>query len=340
MSTLDKYILEVGKHLPRKNRLDLQTEIRSTLEDMLEDRAQQTGRPVDEALIADVLKEYGAPAKVAAAYQTTRYLIGPRMYSLFIMVLQIVLIVLFAVMLGTFILSSYRSGFTGQEFIASLGKVGLDFLMGAIAAFGNIVIVFAILERVLPATEFEAEAEKWDPADLNAEPDPDQISRRELIFEIIFTVLALALFNLYPNWIGFVMKADSTWIYIPSLSDAFFSYLPWINLLWVLDIALDLYLLRKGVWQTVTRLVKLAIIVAEIMLAVVMLTGPSLVAIDAATLANTPVAASADVLASLLNLAPMIVLVIVIIVQTIEAAQIIIGLVKQRAAAKPFMPKR
>jgi uncharacterized protein (UPF0216 family) len=39
MNLIDKYITEVGKHLPRKNRADIEAEIRSTLEDMLEERS-------------------------------------------------------------------------------------------------------------------------------------------------------------------------------------------------------------------------------------------------------------------------------------------------------------
>ena len=56
MNLLDKYIHEVGKHLPRKNRADLEAEIRSTLEDMLEDRSQHTDRPMDDELTAELLK--------------------------------------------------------------------------------------------------------------------------------------------------------------------------------------------------------------------------------------------------------------------------------------------
>jgi hypothetical protein len=35
MNLLDKYILEIGKHISRRNRPDLLAEIRSTIEDML-----------------------------------------------------------------------------------------------------------------------------------------------------------------------------------------------------------------------------------------------------------------------------------------------------------------
>ena len=69
MNLIDKYIVEVGKHLPRKNRADIEAEIRSTLEDMLDERKQGDG-PADEATVMQVLKEYGAPREVAAKYKT------------------------------------------------------------------------------------------------------------------------------------------------------------------------------------------------------------------------------------------------------------------------------
>ncbi len=87
---LDRYVIEVGKHLPRKNRVDIEREIRSSLEDMLEDRSKESGQPVDDALILDLLRGYGAPETVAATYLPERYLIGPRLYPFFSMVVKIV----------------------------------------------------------------------------------------------------------------------------------------------------------------------------------------------------------------------------------------------------------
>ncbi len=235
MNMLDRYIQEVGRRLPRQNRADLQAEIRSNLEELIEDRAQQSGRAIDEALTAEVLKAYGAPEKVAESYCPTRYLIGPRLYPFFTMVLKIVITVLFAVGLGGFILN-YFTGDLGAEFLPALGQYGLEFLAGAISAFGNIVIVFAILERVLPPSELSKDETEWDPAQLNATPNPDEIKRNELIVDILFTVLILAALNLYTNRIGIYWLEDNAWVMIPFLSDAFFSYLPWINLLWVLQV--------------------------------------------------------------------------------------------------------
>ena len=333
MDLLDKYMVEVGKHLPRKNRLDLQAEIRSTIEDMLEDRSQETGRPVDETLIAEVLKEYGAPAGVAAGYQPVRYLIGPRLYPIFEMVVKIVLAVLTVLSLVGFGIVAARSGGAGEAFLASLGKWLLEYLAGLISAFGNIVLVFAILERVLPTAEFEKEAEAWTPADLDAEPDPDQVKRGELIFETLFIALALAFINLYPDWIGFFNMKDGAWVFFPVLSEAFFRYLPWINLLGLLEIGLNLYLLRQGAWQTVTRLIHIVFELAGVGLAAVMLVGPSLVSLDAALAAGI-FGDAYGVMARMFGFIPVIVLVIVIIVQTIEALQATWRLLNPRGVGK------
>jgi|SRR5688500_16974378 len=95
MNLIDKYIAEVGKHLPRKNRVDIEAEIRSTLEDMLDERKKDDG-PADEATIMKWLKEYGSPRDVAMTYKTHQYLIGPRLFPMFETVVRIV----FAVVAG------------------------------------------------------------------------------------------------------------------------------------------------------------------------------------------------------------------------------------------------
>lgn len=337
MSLLDKYIVEVGKHLPRKNRLDLQTEIRSTLEDMLEDRSREAGRPVDEAMISEVLQEFGAPAKVAASYQPARYLIGPRTFPLFELLIKIVSSVLIMASLIGFGLRFWEGVTTGPAFIQALGNWALQLMGSLISAFGSIVLVFAILERVLPASEFEQDEEKWVPALLNAEPDPDEVKRSELIVETLFIVLGLVLLNLYPQVRSMATLQSSPLLYLLPLSEAFYSYLPWINLLGVLTIALNLFLLRQGAWTTLTRLASLGLDLAGILLAGAMLVGPALV--DTALLSSMPGAGANEVLVPLMNVVPKIALVIVIVVQSIEAVQIIWRLVGSRNAPKAFLPK-
>jgi len=337
MNLLDQYMMEVGKHLPRKGCSDLQAEIRSTIEDMIEDRSQQRGIPMDEALISEVLQEYGAPAKVASFYKPTRYLIGPKLYPFFEMVVKIVFSVLTLVALIGASINFIIRGANSQAILLVLQNYGLQYLTGIISAFGNIVLVFAIMERIQPSIEFESESETWTPADLNAEPNPDDVKHSGLIFEILFSTLGLALFNLYPNLIGFAMMKSNTWIFFPVLSDAFFRYLPWINLLWILHILLDLYLLRKGTWQTATHLFNLVLEGAGIALACAMFIGPSLVSLNTEKIAET-MGKSANMGINLFSILPQMVLLILIIVESIELLQGIWGLLIKRSARKMILP--
>ena len=332
MNLIDKYIVEVGKHLPRKNRADIEAEIRSTLEDMLDERSERTqgeGRADNEAVIA-LLKEYGSPREVAESYTGPRYLIGPRVFPIFELVTKIVVAVLIAVSLAGIGLSLAGSALVGAELFKTLGERALDLLGGLIAAFGNIVLVFAILERVLPAKEFEEE-EEWNPAELASEPDPDRVNFGEQIFEMFFLVLFLIIFNLYPGIIGIGFFDESNWVFIsPVLTETFFSYMPWLNLLILLQLGFNVYLLRQGFWSTSTRLMNIVLELGSIALAVAMLRGPDLVSLTASQLAGTPLEESAEIFITIANLAPLVALSIVIIVSSIEVAQAVFHILKSR----------
>lgn len=332
MNLMDRYIAEVGKYLPRRQRADIEAEIRSTLEDMLEER-NQAGASGEAAVVA-LLKEYGEPRKVAESYIGPRYLIGPRIYPTFELIVKIVMAALLgAGLLGYVVSSSITGSFAGPDFLSFLAEFWTGLLGGMFSAFGTIVIVFAILERVLPASEFEKEEEKWDPASLAKGPDPDEVKVSDAIATIIFTVIGLVIFNVYPDVVGIFFGTDGEWAFVPILSDAFFTYLPWINLIGVLQIVFNLYQLRERVWTTFTRLCNIVIEVSSIVLAIAMLTGPSLIDLGASNFAGSPLADLAGVLEKVMGFAPAIVLLIVIIIGSIEVAQMVYRLTKSKPSS-------
>lgn len=331
MNLIDKYIAEVGKYLPRRNRADIEAEIRSTLEDMLEERKLGQDKADDEMLIA-LLKEYGAPRKVAESYTGPRYLIGPRVYPTFELVTKIVVAVLVAISLVGLGLSLSNSSLVGPEFLKTVGNSALGLFSGLITAFGNIVLVFAILERVLPAKEFQEE--EWNPAELAKEPDSDRVKFGEQIFEMFFLGLFLIIFNLYPEIIGIGFFDDNQWVFIsPILTDAFFSYLPWLNILVLLQLGFNVYLLRQGTWDITTRIMNIVLELLSIALAVIMLRGPDLVALTSSQLKGTPLEEAGQVFVTIANLAPTLALTVVIIVSSIEVAQAVLHLMKSRPSA-------
>jgi hypothetical protein len=331
MNLIDRYVTEVGKYLPRKNRLDIEAELRSTLEDMLEDRSQQTSRPADEALASELLQEYGAPRKVAATYQTHPYLIGPRMFPTYTLLLKFVL---FAVTLGltiAMVVSMIGSNLTTPEFLKALGDFAVNLLSALVAAFGNVTLIFAILERVMPVPGFE-EKGTWTPAELTAEPNPGQAKLGEAIVNIIFTSAALIIFNFYPQIIGIWNLENGTWTQMAGLSEAFFRYLPWINLTGVLTIALHLWLLRTEVWNVFTRLLHIVLQIIGIGIAAAMLRGPSLLKLYPGAIPSDAETVVTTVFSWII---PMV-LIIVIVTSTVEIVRELVRMLRPGKLTFPF----
>jgi hypothetical protein len=301
---IDTYVSEVGRRLPGKARTDIQAEIRSILQDMLEERSQKTGKPVDDEMTLEILKEYGAPEKVAATYQGERYLVGPRLYPLFMLVLRIVLIVigvLAAIGLG---IALSTTPLNLQKAIETIARTVADFGSSAMVSLGNIVLIFAILEWILfregRKVEFKGlpSEKEWDPRTLLRVSPTNQVRMAETIIEIVGCFAAIVIFNFYPQIIGFtpslnaVMESGNWAVgfgnltFVPVLSKAFFAFVPYLTLVWVLTILLDIVLLRMGHWNALTRLSLIGLKAANMIIAVAMLAVPSLLAITAQSLAN------------------------------------------------------
>jgi len=278
MNLIDRYIQHVGKHLPEKSREDLKREIRSLVEDTLEDRSRELGRKVDTAMTVDVLKEFGRPEKMAVSYTPERYLIGPRLFPTFWLVVKIVTSVMLAIALVKLFIGL---GQPDPNFPRLLLQTFFEFVGSIITALGNVVVIFAAIQYFMPELSHEVEkADEWNPLKMEKIEDEDQVSRVEQAFGITFSVIGLALFNFFPELLGFSFSSNGEWISLPALSEAFFTYLPWINLLWGAEIILSLFLLIQGQWQNATRWVSIAIKIMTVGLAGFMLAGPSLVGLN------------------------------------------------------------
>ncbi len=332
MKLIERYVSEVGKNLPLiKGREDIEKELRSTLEDMLEERAEKAGRPVDEAMEIELLKEYGSPNKVAMTYNPQPYLIGPRMFPFFLTVLKIVIpIVVIVLLVLTGIQAVTETPLMGREFINIIGDGLAGIVSAAITATGYIIVIFAILERVLPDSEIDdlKTDEDWNPASLT-ENDPDTVKRGDLIAEIAFTFVGLAILNLYPEILGMSFFSDGDFFFVPMFSDIFLKFVPWINAIFLIEIVLDIYLLRKAIWTIGTRIVNIILSVASLTLAVVFIRTTDIIGFTAESFANSPFTPEqAEKFITIANVAFSISLIVVIIIVSIELIKAVIGLVR------------
>jgi hypothetical protein len=74
---IEVFIDDTVRLLPRRQRDDVAAELRALLNDELSARAQESGRPADDALALSLVRGYGLPNEVAARYQPAWTIIDP-----------------------------------------------------------------------------------------------------------------------------------------------------------------------------------------------------------------------------------------------------------------------
>jgi HAAS domain-containing protein len=329
MNLIDKYIAEIGKYLPRKNRADIEAEIRSTLEDMLDERKPAEG-PADEATVLELLKEYGSPREVAATYKPHQYLISPRLFPTFEMVLRIVFAIVLVASFVGLALSLVKTNLTGPEFVPALGQWFGGLFSGLLAAFGYVALVFAVIERTNAMKRFEKQFMEWDPKELKSEPDPEQIDLPDHIAILIFTFLGLVVFNLYPNLFSIRYPSDGAWVTLPILSATFFSFLPWINILGLLQIVFNSFMLGQRTWTPATRILGILIDIAGMVLAVVILRTHGIFGLTPQALNAIGISEGADNLSRLFNSLPALIIAIVVIATSVKVIKSLLRLFTNR----------
>jgi hypothetical protein len=120
-------------------------------------------------------------------------------------------------------------------------------------SLGWLLITFIILQRfdVKP----DLDDEPWDPQSLPQINENEDIKRGELIFGLVFSILILVLVTFFPQWIGFVTTPGGKFYPNPVL----IQHLGWIKASLLSGIALEIYLLWKGSWSLIPRIVKIAV---------------------------------------------------------------------------------
>jgi hypothetical protein len=191
---VERYIHEVGRYLPQKERADIQAELRSQIQDQLEDRF---GGAASEADVAAVLTELGDPRRMAASYGSAQYLVGPALYPAMMLVLRrgwvlIPPIVVIVRVLAT-LLDEAPRGLVELLVETALGAAQATFIFSAI-----VVLIFAIIERSGEDLDALTGKEKaFDPLALPEVNDPAAVDRFDAVFNAAlgaFVALALLYF--------------------------------------------------------------------------------------------------------------------------------------------------
>jgi hypothetical protein len=245
MELIDRYVYEVGRYLPRKNRGDIQAELRSLLSDTLDARVE--GEAGEEDVVA-LLKEFGPPAKIAASYRPeSQYLVGPELFPTFRSVVGIallVMVVVHAVLFGVTL-------FTDPDILKALDVLS-GFIGSALSVLGAIVAVFYGLQYF--DVRLAKPSEEWEPRELPVIDVKNEISRGGTLFDIALSLVILAAALVFPSYIGVVVSPGTPILTDPVIT----SHIPLIAAALIVGLIVDITLLWRGRWQTGTRLAKMA----------------------------------------------------------------------------------
>ncbi|MBN2540092.1 MAG: hypothetical protein JXB08_01055 [Bacilli bacterium] len=190
---IERYIYDVTRRLPEKQREEVKKELRANIDDMLSDN------PTDQE-IEEVLLSLGHPRKMANGYRgKERYLIGPEWMDDYLMVLKIAIIIMasigFVVALIDSVLNPESSGLIGKIFEVFFKAIagGID---SAFSAFAVVTLIFIAIEQGAKKGTWKFEL-RFLP-ELPKQGDKE-ISKTGTVFSLIFSMIFGVLF-LYLFW--------------------------------------------------------------------------------------------------------------------------------------------
>lgn len=245
---VERYVHQVGRYLPPNERAEIEVELRSQIQDQLEDR--YAGSPTQEQM-ASVLAEFGHPYKMATSYSTEKYLVGPMLYPYFMLVLRHVLLlvpstVVFLNIFGALI-SPPENTIFGWLVETVIAAVQATLMFSAV-----VVLFFALIQH--SRGKIDEKEGGFDPLDLPKIDDPFEVDRFETVSGIAFGTIFLLVFVYFLSVGGltlhFNLSNPGTVIPVP---------LQWLILLIVAgtsQIIMHLFILRRKRWSVATWLIE------------------------------------------------------------------------------------
>ncbi len=281
---LDRYLLAVKRELTGKQREDIAAEIESYLLDLLEERFPKT-KEITEAQIKEILQEMGAPRKVAAQYSPQRYLIGPRLFPTYFLVLKIVIAAVVGALTLSFIITSVigETSIVWLDILEYLGTIW----SGALSAGGSLTLVFALIERFGEGKEIKEidELQKFKLHDLPDLPvEEKEPSKIGLSIEIALGIIGIMFFTYVKSTGGrvpYFFNPQTEMQLVRLFTDNFLQYVPLILALAGLDLTRNITLLIQGYHSVLTNWWQICTQSAHVVLMAFLIKSLPLITLDA-----------------------------------------------------------
>lgn len=261
---IDRYVYDVVRRLPQAQRTDIEKELRTLIEDLLEERA--AGNPYEKRLVDEVLSGLGNPALLATQYRgTDRHLIGGEYYDAYWWILKIVLLcvgagTVIAAIVSFFVGLPVSAGFDYTRYFIDWLSDHIQMVVSSLfGAFAIITIAFAVMERC--QAKISMGRGSWTPDRLPQIPDRKaMIKPSESVISIVALVVFMVLLAVAPHLIGY-WRVEEGGLQVISIFnlEAWPRVLPLLLLGFALGIVQEIVKLVKGRYCTTVAAVTAAV---------------------------------------------------------------------------------
>jgi len=243
-SLTDRYVTATVRDLDDDQRAEVERELRTTIEDMIDGRLEAGASSRSEAERA-VLAELGDPVRLAAGYSgRPLYLIGPRVYPQWRRVMTVLLTTLVPLVTAVnlvvrLFVDDVAADGVGPAVVAALW---VGFMVAVNVVFW-VTVVFALAERGKVTTGVELE---WDPDQLPEDAGTGRVGLGETVASVAF----LAAAALAIVWQQTSSPVTSDGESVPVLDPALWSgALPWLLLVLAAQAVVVVLVHRHGTWS-------------------------------------------------------------------------------------------
>ncbi len=245
---IERYVHTVGLYLPQQERAEIEAELRSLIQDQLDDRYEGSSSQAD---VVVVLTALGDPRRMAVSYLSQEYLVGPSLYPFMMMILRhgwliIPSIVVFLSIFGTLVSP------TPSILLGWIVDTGIAAIEATLIYSGVVVLIFAIAQR--SGIENNMKDMAFNPLSLPKIDDPGVVSRIEVIIGIVIDIVVSLIFLYFLRIGGLTLRFN-----LNDPGEVIPVPVGWL-LLFILNtfivLILHLWVLRRNRWSVTTWLIE------------------------------------------------------------------------------------
>lgn len=180
-SLIDRYVAAAADDFPGSDNTAISRDVRAAVEDLVEARLTE-GLPQEQAELA-AIEELGDPRKFAEQFQQEpRYLIGPKIFSLWWKTLRLVIVIVVPLFIALAAIDYFASN--SQNSFEFLGEVISATFEGVVQAAFWVTLFFAIFQFAGATDDLES-GKSWSPENLPEIPTGRQITIGNVIISLV-----------------------------------------------------------------------------------------------------------------------------------------------------------